>query len=400
MAKYTLYGDGFHDDTDAIQEMIDSGACEVVLPTPTDHYLISRPLQLPSNFRLVLPRYARIRLADGANCLMVQNKLTRDRAERVSEKLFDFINEFSDKEMCRNIEVVGGVWDFNNRGQNPNPLQTHVYEPTGYTGIGMVFYRVRGLRLSALTLKDPVNFAVTLDTVSYFTVEDIVFDFNHGNPNATNMDGIHCDGNCHFGHLRNLQGACYDDLIALNADEGTGGPITHIDVDGIYCEDCHSAARLLTVKYPVEHIHITNVHGTFYQYCIGITKFYKGESAGYYDSITLDNIYASKAERIPIYGKAPNSYVYPIIYIENSLHVKNLHIHDLHRREYINPVETLHVGWETRVDHLVLRNITLENHTNADRVPMWVNHGKVNVIAQDVYEDGEPVAIVSNMECL
>ena len=78
--------------------------------------------------------------------------------------------------------------------------------------------------------------------------------------------------------------------------------------------------------------------------------------------------------------------------------MKNLHIHDLHRREYINPVETLHVGWETRVDHLVLRNITSENRTDAARVPMWVNHGKVNVTAQDVYEDGEPVAIASNME--
>jgi hypothetical protein len=199
--------------------------------------------------------------------------------------------------------------------------------------------------------------------------------------------------------MRNLQGACYDDLIALNADEGTGGPITHIDVDGVYCEDCHSAARLLTVKFPVEHIHITNVHGTFYQYCIGITKYYKGESEGYYDGITLDNIYASKAVRIPVYGKSPTSYVYPIIYIENSLHVKHLHIHDLHRREYITPVETLHVGWETTVDHLVLHNITSENHTDAPRVPMWVNHGKVKVIAQEIYEDGEPVTIASNKEC-
>ena len=154
MANYTLYGDGIHDYTDAIQELIDGGACEVALPAPVDCYLISRPLMLPSNFRLVLPRFARIRLADGANCLMLQNKLPHDRAERVRAKLFDFINEFSDKESSQNIEVIGGIWDFNNRGPNPNPLQTHLYEPAGYTGIGMVFYRVRGLRLSALTLKD------------------------------------------------------------------------------------------------------------------------------------------------------------------------------------------------------------------------------------------------------
>jgi hypothetical protein len=30
---------------------------------------------------------------------------------------------------------------------------------------------------------------------------------------------------------------------------------------------------------------------------------------------------------------------------------------------------------------------------------MWVNHGKVKVIAQEIYEDGEPVTIASNKEC-
>ena len=31
---YTLYGDGIHDDYPAIQELIDSGVCEVALPVP------------------------------------------------------------------------------------------------------------------------------------------------------------------------------------------------------------------------------------------------------------------------------------------------------------------------------------------------------------------------------
>ena len=121
MAKYILYGDGIHDDTDAIQERIDSGACEVTLPAPDACYLISRPLMLPSDFRLVLPRFARIRLADGANCLMLQNKLPHDRVERGVSPLFDFINEFSDRETSQNIEVIGGIWDFNNLNQSPNP---------------------------------------------------------------------------------------------------------------------------------------------------------------------------------------------------------------------------------------------------------------------------------------
>ena len=62
--KHTLYGDGIHDDYPAIQEMIDSGVCEVSLPVPQKHYLISKTLVLPSDFRLVLT-YAEIKLAGG-----------------------------------------------------------------------------------------------------------------------------------------------------------------------------------------------------------------------------------------------------------------------------------------------------------------------------------------------
>ena len=58
MATYTLYGDGIHDDTDAIQEMLDSGVCEVSLPAPEKNFVISRPLVIPSNCKLKLPRYA------------------------------------------------------------------------------------------------------------------------------------------------------------------------------------------------------------------------------------------------------------------------------------------------------------------------------------------------------
>ena len=74
MPKYKLFGDGVHDDTAAIQEMIDSGACEVSLPAPEKCYIISKPLTIPSNFKLKLPRYAEIKLADGSNCFMLQNK--------------------------------------------------------------------------------------------------------------------------------------------------------------------------------------------------------------------------------------------------------------------------------------------------------------------------------------
>ena len=387
---YILYGDGIHDDTNAIQEMIDQ-AVEVVLPAPKVHYLISRPLEVPSNFRLVLPRYAEIRLAKGSNCYMLKNKTVTDRQERTKEKLFDFLNEYSPDAPCHNIEIVGGIWNFNNMEQNPNPLRAG-FTPAGYTGIGFLFYNVKNLRISSLTLKNPTNFAVTLDTVSYFTIDHIIFDFNLGNPCAINMDGIHLNGNCHFGVIKDLKGACYDDLVALNAHEGSKGPITNIQIDGLHAEVCHSAVRMLTVSDIVENIHISNVYGTYYQYCIGITKYYKGETTGYFDGITLDNIYASKASRDGIYPW-PKTYVFPLIYMQEEIYAKNVKISEVHRKEYCIPVETIFVGENAVVEKMIVDHVVTENHTG-ETMPVIVKKGEVQELTvQNIRSNGDPVIV-------
>ena len=80
-----LYGDGVHDDTTAIQERIDHAGCELILPPPQAYYLISSPLELPSNFKLRLPRFAEVRLAKNSNCVMLKNKMAADRKERTRE---------------------------------------------------------------------------------------------------------------------------------------------------------------------------------------------------------------------------------------------------------------------------------------------------------------------------
>lgn len=363
--------DGIRDNTEELQHLIDTTAGELVLPVPKVCYLISRPLLLRSNFRLVLPRFAEIKLADASNCHMLEVR----QGEETSE----------------NIEVVGGIWNFNNLGQEKNPFHFPHPEFPKYNGYGFYLKNVVGLRLADMTLKDPVTFAATLDIVSYFTVENIRFDFNYGNPWAINMDGIHLDGNCHFGTIRNLSGACYDDLVALNCDEGSNGPITNIEIDGIFSEDCHSAVRMLTVKNKLENIHIRNVHGTFYQYCIGLTKYYKGEALGYMDGIVLENIYASKAERLPIYHKKPTSYVYPLIWIEGGLKVKNLTIRDLFRREKTTEIDTVYVGKGACVDYLTIDGISVESEFNE---PVMRNLGQIGTLSsRNVCADGRALLI-------
>lgn len=383
---HKLYGDGIHDDHPAIQELIDSGVCEVSLPAPENYYLITKPLVLPSNFRLVLPRFAEIRLADGANCVMLRNKWRSIVREdpiiyEGRDQIWNFVNRISPDpaDTCENIEVLGGIWNFNNKNQMPNPLHTKEFGPNAdYTGFGFQFFNVKNLKISSLTLKDPITFAVTIDIASYFTVEDIIFDFNYGNPIALNMDGIHLDGHCHHGMIRNLKGACYDDLVALNAYEGYAGPITDIVIDGLYAEDCHSAVRLLAIHEEMKNIHITNVFGTYYQYCIGISKFYRVDPTNGFDAITIDNVYASKAiryaDRYP-YANAPR--IYPLIWIQDGVIVKNLDIRSVHRREKNVPIELLYIGNCFKpIERITVSDMTAENETDKP-IPMIVNAGHV-----------------------
>jgi polygalacturonase len=264
----------------------------------------------------------------------------------------------------------------------------------------MLFYNVKGFKLSELTIKDPSQYGVTMDKVSYFTVEDITFDYNLGNPYPINMDGIHLDGNCHYGVIRNLKGTCYDDLVAINAHEGSRGPITNIQIDGLFAENCHSAVRLLSLKQTVQNIHISNVFGTYYQYCIGITKGYKGETEGYFDAITLENLCVSKA--MPVrkgdFQHPPKiEQVCPLIFIQGNTNTSSLTLKTLHRRENTLPKETVFVGEGARIDRFLIEDVTVENHTG-EPMPFLVNHGKIGYLLMQSVDTGVDTRIVSDGE--
>ncbi len=413
--SFKLYGDGVHDDYPAIQEMIDSGVRELSLPLPEKNYLISKPLELPSNFKLTLPRFAEIKLADGANCVMLKNKTVSDYDEerippahkligsgdwyKLCMALWYHVREFSPapEHIIENIEVEGGIWNFNNKKQLENP---EINEETrlvyGYSGDGMLFYNVRGIRLSNMTFKDPVHYGATFDRVSYFTIENIIFDYNDGHPYQINTDGVHFNGNCHYGVIKNLKGACYDDLVALNAHEGSKGPITNITIDGLFAEGCHSAVRMLTVDDDINNIHISNVYGTYYQYCIGFTKYYPGEAKPAYDAITIDNVSISKYDRYLInrvYKEGDKGY--PLVFIQGGTRLKNLKIENFRRVEKVDNHDTIFVGPECEIDNLILSNVTIENHTGKP-MPLLHNEGIIKKASfSGLVTDGDEIIVGS-----
>ncbi len=384
---YVLYGDGINDDTNAIQELLDSGKSVIELPVPENHYCISKTLKIHSNQTLKLGETTTIRLMDMSNCLMLQNA----------------------EEDAHDISVEGGIWDFNNLNQAPNPakfpenrphLGPHLFGDPDvvantykdfYTGTVIRFYKVTRLSVRNLTVKDPITYCVQMAYVKYFTVENVRFDQNLGNPTAENMDGIHIDGGCRFGSIRNVQGSCYDDIVAINADDGCDGPIEDIQVDGVFGDNSLRGVRLLSIKSNVSRISISNVFGTYYQNCIGLTYYYpRIGTRGKMSHISIRNIYGNNCARIPEYNKGDSSnYKFEFIWIDSDLDIDFLTIDNLMRKEEISNANTIKVCKNTNIKNMSVINAIHQNNTGKP-LTFFVNEGNIDKLYLgniDCFED-------------
>ncbi len=379
---YRLYGDGIHDDTAAIQELLDSRKCCIALPAPEKHYLISQTLKIHSDQELRFDRWTGIKLAPQSNCPMIANS--------------DCING------NKNIAVSGGIWDGNNQEQAPNPQMLgeetanhenpdarkrmripddypvdpgegkafawkgmRPFHPDRYLGLIMRFYHVDRFELSHMTLKNPVTYAVLCGKVSNFTIGHITFDFNEGNPSPNNMDGIHFEGFSRNGRITDLKGNCYDDLLAFNANDVTtmsryNGPIENIEVDGIFADRCHSAVRLLSFGDAIRNITIRNVYGAYYRYAIGLTHYLADiPRKGFFDNIVLENLYLSKA--LPLQSDWNSCPDWAPVWVENESVVGSLRITGLHRTEALTPTPNIEIDPTAKIAQLTVEDCSLTN---------------------------------------
>ena len=368
-----LYGDGIHDDRPAIQEMLDSGMSCVYLPVPEKHYVIGGTLYIHSNQELKLDRYTRICLADNSNCAMVQNAEPEEWNVRVG--------------------ISGGIWDMNHRNQKPNPLHypdpdtgltyTQWEEKTGfdrkarllpdvYTGMCFRFNSIRGFYAHDMTLVNPVLFGLQISYVEDFTIENLCFEYTEGSPKLWNLDGVHVEGGCKNGLIRNLKGACHDDTVAITSDDGIHGPIENIVIDGIYGQNSHSAVRILAIRNILRNIHISNIYGSYYACGIVVSKYYETPERPLFENITIDNMYASLCPgTVDVAGNRR-----PLIEIDTNVDVKSLSISNLHRIETHCPHATIGIEEGTRVKALSVMNSSQVNKTGR-QMPFIKNVGIV-----------------------
>jgi polygalacturonase len=371
---FTLFGNGVSDDTLAIQEMLDSGAAEVVLPAPEKCYLISKTLKIHANQTLRMAPTTVIRLADDSNCSMIEN--------------VDF-GEWAD-----NVCVDGGIWDFNNVGQEPNPYHfpgkdgkkfygklgitdeyksdfdfrekvfpTYTQLPNIYTGFSMRFCRVRNLTLKNITYRNPVTYGVQIAYIDGFTIRDIIFDYHKCNPKWWNMDGVHVEGNCKNGYINNLKGTVHDDLVALTSDDSLYGPIENVVIDGLFAEHAHSAVRLLSWGIPVKNITIKNVFGSYYVYVVGITRYFGGDTAvGKMENIVIDGMSVCGSEgTVDVKGGGC-----PLIWVQDGLDIDGLTIKNVYRDEATSRVPMIGIDKRSTVKRLVVDNVVQKNRLDGE----------------------------------
>lgn len=318
-----LYGDGVHDDTAALQALLDK-AGEVRIPD--GRYLVSRPLIIHDNTHLIAARNAVFRLADHANCSILDNDGLYERKTN------------------RNITIEGGIWDGNNSAQEREwiPVEDLPCDYDKYISNSLIVLMIRLVHTEHLVVKnvifkDPTSYGIHIADAKYFTVENVYFDYDLSKPN---MDGVHIQGPARFGVIRNIMGDCNDDHVALCANGTTRSEITHgdiedIDIDGVYCENGYTGIRLLSRGDAVRNIRVRNVHGSFRLFAVSFTHHYPlhDDKPVLLENIHLSDLYVSKSTGYIPQGQEPAVINNPLVWFESGTNSRNVIIERLMRHE-------------------------------------------------------------------
>ena len=352
-----LYGDGLHDDTDAIQSMLDKcGRVEI----PDGKYLISKPLIIHSNTHLILSSTATLRLADRANCSILDN-----------DGLYsDATNE--------NIIIEGGIWDGNHMAQERQKIPNETRpgdenedktcdKQTYISNIYVVFMvrlvHTKHLQVKNLTFKNPTSFAIHIADCRYFNIENIVLDFDILKPN---MDGIHIQGPARFGKIHNVYGNANDDHVALCANgtirsEITRGDIEDVDIDGIYCDNGYTGVRLLSRGDAIRNVRISNIHGEFRYYAVSLTHHYpiREDKPILLENIHISDVYVSKSRAECEENQKWAVKSGALIWFEHGIVCKNVTVENVYRNErnLQTKAPTVRIDKNVTAQNLKIQNI-------------------------------------------
>ncbi|MGN7818598.1 glycosyl hydrolase family 28-related protein [Chitinophaga sp. 22536] len=325
--------DGKTDDSRAFQRAIvqaqKNGTRKIFVPK--GHYLIARPIKLPSYFTLEASPDAYIELKPSCNQCLLQNE--------------DLVNGNA------HIKVTGGKWNGNGWTQTRTIRST--VDSSDFC-FGMLFYKVRRLEVGNLQIDSTRSWGIAYMECDTVHIHDIRFqqnpfrDTRQTSALMQNGDGVTGGGNHVL--IENISGFTNDDLVAFAAGgasfQGKMSPFPAVDyhdvtVRNISPENIYdSIPALKAVAFytfenrKVSNIMIEKVHGNT---AMASVLFYSlfGKT-GYFSSVTIRDVSGAN-----VYGRSTQPQlpvVYGIISVKQSV-MDRLDISQVSREEdrYANP---------------------------------------------------------------
>lgn len=308
-------GDGVGDDHAPIQRALDQSRDVYV---PHGIYKIGGTLRIHSGTRLVAHPLARFIHAEG--CATRQDDFLLTNA--------NCWNPSSDsKELDRDIELVGGIWD-GNVGVNKRSGD-HEY---GWSGVMIHFAHLTNLTVRDLVLRNSNAYYLRLGWTRHVVVERIQIQATRTSPN---QDGIHLGGHCEDARIEEIVAhglsTPNDDMVALNADDALFrpecngvpcGPIRRVRVRHLRADDCHSFVRLASFDHEISDVEIDDVAGGCQVCAVNVdalrycrTPMFKDSDPGRENGVgSLRNV---RLSRFTVYKSAPREA--PLLRLESRM---------------------------------------------------------------------------------
>jgi hypothetical protein len=224
------------------------------------------------------------------------------------------------------------------------------------------------------------KFGIFVHNITNFTIENILFN-QIRTSSYSNKDGIHVNGNAHYGHIKNIKGTTDDDMIALNADEVTYnfGDITNITIDGVYTvnsqeygaeDSTYQGIKLLALKNKINNINITNCYiKSDNQECFKIMGY--DDTIGNFGIINITNSY--------FYRTPADNQDIPVALINNAK-IEKLTIRNVNFEKH-TPIGSFIKTTETCViDNLVVDNVRFNNLSDTPFILMYL-YGNFDSVA-------------------
>ena len=276
---------GGTDDTALIQSILDRAPKLGSLKLIVDGAILVRGLKIHSNTTIeCLTSDCGFFLADHSDQPIIRNA-DPSRTERKN----------------RNLTFLGGTYNGN------GAKQAHNVGAGGWV-TGFALFGVEQVTFRDVTIRSAATFALLMTNWERAVFENIDLENYTKEPKLINQDGLHFSGPGRFLSMRNIRGVTQDDFIALNADDihsdwnqagefvrndsfgphASFGPITDVDIEGVFIDGAENAIRILSRHSRVDRVSIRNVQGTFGRNGFFVQPHWR--DGGNFGRITFENI--------------------------------------------------------------------------------------------------------------